>query len=40
MPERRARYLLLKWTEKAWWDYGLCPEGGWFTSAAPLELTP
>jgi hypothetical protein len=33
---KRATYLLLKWTEKGWWEYGVSPRSGWFT---PLGLS-
>ena len=38
MNEKRAAYLLGKWTGKRWWDYGVSLFSGWFTPQAPLEL--
>ena len=38
MPEKRAFYLLMKWTGNNWWDYGMWAWGGWFTDQAPEAL--
>lgn len=40
IPEKRLRYLLLKWTDNGWWDYGIRPELGWLAPEAPFLLTP
>ena len=31
MNEKRAEYLLGKWTDKGWWDYGVSLRTGWLT---------
>lgn len=28
---KRLGYLLEKWTDKGWWDYGVSARTGWFT---------
>lgn len=38
MNEKRAFYLLEKWSRKGWVDYGMWVWGGWFTPAAPDAL--
>ena len=38
ISEKRALYLLNKWTDKGWYSYGVCLDLGWFTSDAPDEL--
>lgn len=30
---KRAAYLLLKWTGRNWYDYGVCLDLGWLTDA-------
>lgn len=40
IPEKRAYYLLDKWTNNGWWDYGVSLRSGWFTPEAPAVLTP
>lgn len=30
MNGKRANSILLKWTDKGWWNYGVSPFGGWF----------
>lgn len=43
MNEKRALYLLGKWTDKGWWEYGVSLRSGWFTAAglaAISELFP
>lgn len=37
--EKRATYLLDKWTGRGWWDYGVTLRSGWFTDAAPPLLS-
>jgi len=39
IADNRAEYLLQKWTNKRWWDYGTWAKGGWFTPEAPQELS-
>ena len=39
IPEKRAFYILIKWSENGWWDYGMWAWGGWFTPEAPSALT-
>lgn len=36
----RAEYLLEKWADNGWWDYGVTLRSGWLTDEAPQELTP
>jgi hypothetical protein len=36
----RAHSLLLKWTHRGYWEYGVSPRGGWFTPEAPERLEP
>lgn len=31
MNHKRAAYILEKWTDKGWWDYGVSVMAGWFT---------
>ena len=31
--EKRAHYLLQKWTGKGWYDWGTVIDGGWMTEA-------
>jgi hypothetical protein len=31
MPENRAYFILEKWTNKGYWEYGTSVRGGWFT---------
>jgi len=33
IPEKRLQYILEKWTDKGWWDYGVSACTGWFTEA-------
>jgi hypothetical protein len=28
---KRAMYLLDKWTDKSWWEYGVTSRSGWLT---------
>lgn len=35
----RGYYVLEKWADKGWWDYGVSLRGGWFTPQAPDKLT-
>lgn len=37
--EKRAFYLLQKWADKGWIEYGVWAWGGWFTETSPSELT-
>jgi hypothetical protein len=30
--EKRALYLLRKWTGKSWWNWGVSLRGGWLTA--------
>lgn len=39
MSEKRAFYLLMKWADKGWIDYGTWAWTGWFTETSPSELT-
>ena len=32
MPEKRLYYILLKWSNRDLWDYGVNARWGWFTS--------
>lgn len=38
MSTKRMEYLLLKWSDKRWWDYGVSPRGGWFEDDAPESI--
>ena len=29
---KRTNYLLLKWTDMGWWDYGVSARTGWLTA--------
>lgn len=40
MPPRRLYYLLEKWADNDWWEYGVSMRCGWFTKAAPEVLNP
>ncbi len=31
MHTKRTLYLLDKWTDKGWWEYGVSLRTGWFT---------
>jgi len=31
LNERRADYILEKWTRKGWYDYGVSPFAGWLS---------
>jgi len=31
MNPKRAHYLLDKWAERGWYDYGVCIDLGWLT---------
>lgn len=31
IPIKRAEYILKKWTDKDWWDYGVSLRTGWLT---------
>lgn len=31
MHEKRAHYLLLKWADRGWWEYGVSARTGWLT---------
>lgn len=31
IPEKRTAYILGKWTDRDWWDYGVNVLAGWFT---------
>ncbi len=33
IAEKRALYLLDKWTQKGWYEYGTVIDGGWLTEA-------
>lgn len=33
IPEKRAEYLLEKWSRAGWWDYGVSARTGWLTDA-------
>lgn len=33
LSEKRALYLLKKWTGTGWYDYGTCIDLGWLTKA-------
>lgn len=37
---KRVEYLLDKWSERGWWDYGISARTGWFTRDAPEDLAP
>ncbi len=42
MHPKRLNYILEKWTDKDWWEYGVSPQYGWMTDegheAAMLEM--
>ena len=38
IPEKRCYYLLFKWSDKDWWNYGVNARWGWFTPNAPASL--
>lgn len=38
MPEKRFYYILGKWADRGWWEYGVSLRGGWFTEFAPGAL--
>jgi hypothetical protein len=38
IPHKRGYYLLEKWDDKGWWEYGVSLRTGWFTSKAPDSL--
>lgn len=40
IPEKRATFLLDKWSDRGWWDYGVSARTGWFTPEAPQVMTP
>lgn len=40
MPPNRMYYLLEKWVDKDWWEYGVSLRCGWFTEDAPEVLVP
>lgn len=31
IPHKRAKYLLSKWTDKGWYNYGVSLDLGWIT---------
>ncbi len=31
IPEKRAHYIFLKWSDKGWYDYGVSCRVGWLT---------
>lgn len=31
MNHKRADYIFSKWTDKGWYDYGVCVDMGWLT---------
>lgn len=33
ITEKRAHYILQKWTGKGWYDWGTVIDGGWLTEA-------
>ena len=35
---KRVHYLLLKWADRGWWDYGVSVRSGWFTPEGWEEL--
>lgn len=37
--ENRGHRILMKWSDRDWWDYGVSARGGWFTDTAPVELS-
>lgn len=38
IPEKRMFGLLLKWSGRGWWDYGVTARSGWFTPEAPEAI--
>ena len=40
MHFNRMFYLLDKWADKGYWEYGVSLRCGWFTEAAPERLAP
>lgn len=38
IPDKRAHYLLEKWSVKGWWESGVSLRSGWFTHGAPKSL--
>lgn len=38
MNYKRGYYLLRKWSDKGWWDYGVSLRTGWFTQEAPESM--
>lgn len=35
--EKRALYLLDKWSDRGWYEWGVVIDGGWFTPEAPSQ---
>lgn len=38
LNEKRAAYILLKWSDKGWYDYGVAVFAGWLTEKGMDEL--
>lgn len=38
MNEKRAYNILVKWSYKGWWEWGVSPFRGWFTPEAPQHI--
>ena len=38
MHEKRLQYILLKWTDKGWWDYGVSARTGWLTDKGIAQV--
>jgi hypothetical protein len=40
MPEKRGLYLLQKWADKGWWEYGVTLRSGWLTPKGAAVALP
>jgi hypothetical protein len=38
MHPKRLAYILYKWCEKDWWEYGVNVYRGWFTESLPFKF--
>lgn len=36
--DKRTLYLLAKWSDRGWWEYGVSLRGGWLTSEGHVKL--
>ena len=39
IPHKRVMYLLYKWTDRGWWDYGVSVTSGWLTDEGKEEFS-